>query len=78
MILQGLKYYSESGKLTSPVPVPNHIVIHGLSFYSLLAALFEVASILEKILYFLLVSEKGSQTSGRDTWFWKPLHVYLY
>lgn len=38
----------------------------------------EVASILVKILYFLLVSEKGSQTSGRDTGVWKPLHVYLY
>lgn len=33
MILQGLKYYFESGKLISPVPVPNHIVIHGLCFY---------------------------------------------
>lgn len=69
MILQSLKYYFESGKLIPPVPVPNHAVIHGLCFYSLLAARFAVASIWEKILYFPFVSEKGSQTSGRDTQF---------
>lgn len=54
MTLPGLKYYFESGKLISPVPVPNHRVIHGLCLQSLLAAPFESSIYLGEDLVFSL------------------------
>lgn len=36
MVLRGLEHCFESGKLISPVPVLNHIVIHGLRFFCFL------------------------------------------
>lgn len=80
MILPGLKYYFESGKLIPPVPVPKHRLIHSLCLQTLLAASFGSSIYRGEDLVFSLGLSlgKGSQTSGRDTGVWKPLHVYLY